>query len=119
MKTLNELKEIRDLTKVKIKGKKGSFRICVGMGTCGIAAGAKPIMDTFISEINQNNLTNVFVTQVGCKGQCVIEPMADIIDSEGTTITYSKLTANKVSEIVRKHIIGGKIVNKYTYSNSK
>lgn len=116
MKSLDELNKLKTSAQAKLKGKQGAWRVCVGMGTCGIAAGAEPILDAFSSEIKNNSLKGVFVAKVGCKGQCVIEPMADVIDSSGKSITYCKLTPNKVSEIVRKHIIGGHIVQEYTYS---
>ena len=82
MKTLDELKKLRDesLKKMTMRTQKDGFRIQVGMGTCGIASGARPILNAFLEQVELLDLKNVTITQVGCMGECAHEPMAEIID---------------------------------------
>ncbi len=121
MKTLEELKKLRDesLKKMTMRYIKDGFRIQVGMGTCGIASGARPILNAFLEEIDNNGLDNVTVTQVGCMGECAYEPMAEIIDESGQSFVYCNLNKAAVKEIIEKHIIGHNPVTNCLLSTRK
>jgi len=116
MKTLQELEEIRKRTLDKVDIRKGNFekRIVVGMATCGIAAGARPVLAAFIEEVNKRSLKDVSVSQTGCIGVCRLEPMAEVYIPGEEKVTYVKLTADKVAKIVSDHIVNGKVVTEYT-----
>ena len=117
MKTLAELAAIREKmqSKVVIREGAGTTRVVVGMATCGIAAGARPVLNAFVEEINNQALTDtVSVTQTGCIGICQYEPVVEIFEEGKDKVTYVKLDANKAKEIVEKHLKGGKIVEEYT-----
>ena len=116
MKTLQELEEIRKRTLDKVDIRKGNFekRIVVGMATCGIAAGARPVLAKFIEEVNKRSLKDVVVSQTGCIGVCRLEPMAEVYMPGEEKVTYVKLTADKVAKIVSDHIVNGKVVTEYT-----
>ncbi|MCF7930233.1 MAG: (2Fe-2S) ferredoxin domain-containing protein [Acholeplasmataceae bacterium] len=107
MKNLDELKKLRDksLDQMMMRGIKNSFRIQVGLGTCGIASGAKPILSVFLSEVEEKKLENVSVTQVGCMGECAYEPMAEIIDQHGQSFVYCNLTEATAKEVIERHVI--------------
>ena len=94
------------------------MRIVVGMATCGIAAGAKPVLDAFTEELNKRGIKNISVVSTGCIGVCRLEPIAEIINSDGSKVTYVKLTAEKASRIVEEHIINGKVCKDYTIGAS-
>jgi NADP-reducing hydrogenase subunit HndB len=121
MKTLEELKKLRDesLKKMTMRHVKDGFRIQVGMGTCGIASGARPILNAFLEQIVDRELKNVTVTQVGCMGECAYEPMAELIDESGQSYIYCSLTIPIVREIVDKHIINHQPVTRYLLANRK
>ena len=117
MKSLAELAAIREKmqNKVVIREGMGTTRVVVGMATCGIAAGARPVLNTFVTEVNNNNLTDkVAVTQTGCIGICQYEPVVEIFEEGKEKVTYVKLDAEKAAEIVEKHLKGGKVVEEYT-----
>jgi NADP-reducing hydrogenase subunit HndB len=119
--TLNELKDLREkaFNKMYMVGKKHHARIQVGYGTCGIAAGAKPVYDTFIKEIAAYKINNVEITMVGCMGECAFEPIVEIVESDGTKTIYCMVTDRMASEIVEEHIINGKRIDKYLLSKIK
>jgi NADP-reducing hydrogenase subunit HndB len=121
MKTLDELKKLRDesLKKMTMRDVKDGFRIQVGMGTCGIASGARPVMNAFLEQVEFHELKNVTVTQVGCMGECAYEPMAELIDESGQSYIYCSLTIPMVREIVDKHIMNHQPVTRYLLSNRK
>jgi NADP-reducing hydrogenase subunit HndB len=116
VKSLEELKAIREKTKAEIslRDDKHDFRIVVGMATCGIAAGARPVMHAFVEELNKRKLTNAAVTMTGCMGMCRLEPIVEVIDQEGNKVTYVKMTPEKAVKVVTDHIVNGKIVTEYT-----
>ncbi len=116
MKTLADLEAIRKKTleQVTLRKDEGGVRIVVGMATCGIAAGARPVMNAFMEEIAKRNLENVTVTQTGCIGMCRLEPIVEIIVPDKEKVTYVKLTPEKVAKIVNDHIVNGKPVAEYT-----
>jgi NADP-reducing hydrogenase subunit HndB len=121
MKSLEELKKLRDesLKKMSLRYVEGGIRIQVGMGTCGIASGAKPIMKAFLEKIEEKGLKNVVVTQVGCMGECALEPMAELIDQDDNHFVYCQMNLNMVDEIVEKHIIGKEPIQRYLLSSRK
>ena len=116
MKTLKELEEIREKTLKNLQlrdheGKEG--RVVVGMGTCGISAGARPVLNELVNEVNQRHLEHVVITQTGCIGMCTYEPMFDVFDAFGKT-TYVHMTPEKVKKVVLEHLVNGNIVSEYT-----
>lgn len=121
MKTIEELKTLRDeaLKKMTMRTVKDGFRIQVGMGTCGIASGARPILNAFLEQVEYHELKNVTVTQVGCMGECAYEPMAEIIDASGQSYVYCSLTIPMVRQIVEKHIIDHQPITRYLLSERK
>jgi len=117
MKTLEELSAIRDRMKGKVALREGSsdVRIVVGMATCGIAAGARPVLNTFVEEVNNAGMTgDVTVTQTGCIGICQYEPVVEVYKAGEEKVTYVKMTSEKAKEVMEKHIKGGKPVTEYT-----
>jgi len=117
MKSLEELQAIRDKARqnLNVRGDNhNNTRVVVGMATCGIAAGARPVLNAFIEEVSKRNLKNVTVTQTGCIGVCQYEPVVEIYSPEGEKVTYVKMTADKVSKIVTEHIVNGRVVEEYT-----
>lgn len=117
MKSLAELQAIRDKMKntMNVRDDNGDkIRVVVGMATCGIAAGARPVLNGFTEEIAKRNLDNVSVTQTGCIGICQYEPVVEIFTPDGAKTTYVKMTAEKVARIVNDHIVNGNVVSEYT-----
>lgn len=116
MKSVEELKAIREkaLKELSIRDNENKTRIVVGMATCGIAAGAKPVMNAFVEEVAKRNVQNVTVSMTGCVGICRLEPIADVIDANGEKTTYVKLTPEKARRIVAEHIVNQKPVIEYT-----
>ena len=116
MKSLAELAAIRERMKDKVAIREGSgaIRVVVGMATCGIAAGARPVLGAFVEEVNKAGLTEkVTVTQTGCIGICQYEPVVEVFNGEDK-VTYVKMTAERAKEVIEKHIKGGKVVTEYT-----
>ena len=117
MKSLAELAAIRERmqNKVVIREGESATRVVVGMATCGIAAGARPVLNAFVEGVAKNDLVDkVTVTQTGCIGICQYEPVVEIYEEGKEKVTYVKLDADKATEIVEKHLKGGKIVEEYT-----
>ena len=117
MKSLEELKAIKAKMqdKVSIRQASGDTRVVVGMATCGIAAGARPVLNAFVEGITEAGLTeNVIVTQTGCIGICQYEPVVEVYSKDAEKVTYVKMTAEKAKEVIEKHIKGGKVVTEYT-----
>jgi NADP-reducing hydrogenase subunit HndB len=121
MKSLKELKELREKSynKMYMHGMTDGVRVQVGYGTCGIAAGAKPVYEAFVEEVNALNLNNVEVTQVGCMGECAFEPIVEIVESNGSKTIYCLVTDRIASEIVEEHIMKGIRLDKYLLSKIK
>lgn len=120
MKSLAELSAIRDKmkSKVALREETGETRIVVGMATCGIAAGARPVLSAFVEEVDKAGLNGkVAVTQTGCIGICRYEPIVEVYRSGEEKVTYIKMTAEKAKEVMEKHIKGGKPVVEYTIGN--
>lgn len=117
MKSLADLEAIRAKTLENIamrKDHQDAARVVVGMATCGIAAGARPVMLQFVEEIKKRNLNHVNVSQTGCIGMCKLEPMVDVILPGQEKVTYVKVTPEMVSRIVAEHIVNGRVVEEYT-----
>ena len=117
MKSLAELQEIRNkvLNQVNLrKEREDGVRVVVGMATCGIAAGARPVLNAFMAEIEKRNLINVTVTQTGCIGMCRLEPIVEVYMPGEEKVTYVKMTEDKVARIVTEHIINQKPVTEFT-----
>ncbi len=118
MKSLAELEAIRKATLSKInvrKEEKGdTTRVVIGMATCGIAAGARPVMLAFMNEIQTRQLNHVTVSQTGCVGMCRLEPMVDVILPGKEKVTYVHVKPEMVPRIVAEHIVNGRPVEEYT-----
>ncbi len=117
MKSLEELKAIRDKAKggLAVRDESdASTKIVVGMATCGIAAGARPVLNAFSEEVARRGLSDVMVKQTGCIGICQFEPVVEVFQPGKEKVTYVKMTADKVAEIVTEHIVNGRPVTKYT-----
>jgi len=122
MKSLAELQAIREQMKDKVILREGSgdIRVVVGMATCGIAAGARPVLSTFVEEVNRLGLGNkVTVSQTGCIGICQFEPVVEVFEAGKEKVTYVKMTPEKAKEVVEIHLQGGRVVKKYTISNDE
>ncbi len=122
MKSLAELAAIRDRMKDKVILREGSgeIRVVVGMATCGIAAGARPVLNAFVEEVSKANLMEkVTVSQTGCIGICQYEPVVEIFEADKEKVTYVKMTAEKAQRVVEEHLKGGKIVAEFTLGNDK
>lgn len=120
MKSLEELAAIKEKMKSKVAIREGSadIRIVVGMATCGIAAGARPVLNAFVEEINKENLTEtVSVSQTGCIGICQYEPVVEVFSAGGDKVTYVKMTPERAKRVVAEHIKGGNVVIEYTIGN--
>ncbi len=116
MKSLEELAQIRERmkNKVALREANGEIRIVVGMATCGIAAGARPVLNALVEQVAKQHLDNVTVTQTGCIGMCRLEPIVEVFMPNEERVTYVKMTPDKVPEVIEQHIKGGKPVVKYT-----
>ena len=119
MKSLSiaDLAAIRDRMKNQVVIREGGdqIRVVVGMATCGIAAGARPVLNTFVEKVANENLGDrVVVSQTGCVGICQYEPVVEVFESGKEKVTYVKMTAEKAAEVVEKHLKGGQVVEQYT-----
>jgi NADP-reducing hydrogenase subunit HndB len=117
MKSLADLQAIRAKTLENINMRKEddkAARVVIGMATCGIAAGARPVMLKFLEEIQKRDLQHVTVSQTGCIGMCRLEPMLDVILPGQDKVTYVKVKPDMVERIVTEHLIGGTPVAEYT-----
>ena len=120
MKSLEELAAIRAKMLEQVSLRKGDnidTRIVVGMATCGIAAGARPVLAAFTDEIAKRGLSNVAVTQTGCIGICQYEPVVEVFEDGKDKVTYVKMTADKAKRVVAEHLKGGKPVEEYVIGN--
>ncbi|MBR3644423.1 MAG: (2Fe-2S) ferredoxin domain-containing protein [Lachnospiraceae bacterium] len=122
MKSLEELKAIRE----KMQGQVGfrsenedGTRIVVGMATCGIASGARPVLNELVKQVNDRKLSDVSVTQTGCIGLCQYEPIVEVFKPGEEKVTYVKMTADKAVEVLEKHVLGGTVVEDYTLNKIK
>ncbi|MEG1547212.1 MAG: (2Fe-2S) ferredoxin domain-containing protein [Clostridia bacterium] len=116
MKSLKELEEIRKRTLETISLRKNhdGTRIVVGMATCGIAAGARPVLAAFMDEVSKRNLQDVAVAQTGCIGICRLEPIVEVYKPDQEKVTYVKVTPDMVGKIMTEHIVNNRPVDAYT-----
>lgn len=117
MKSLEELRALKEKVKSGVgirDDKDGNIRVVVGMATCGIAAGARPVLSEFVKEIDKRSLKNVSVTQTGCIGICQYEPVVEIYVPGSEKVTYVKMTPEKVAKIINDHVVNGNPVIEYT-----
>ena len=122
MKSLAQLQEIKARMRDKVVLREGSneIRVVVGMATCGIAAGARPVLNAFVEQVNAQGLSEkVTVTQTGCIGICQYEPVVEIHEAGKEKITYVKMTPEKAQTVVEKHLKGGNVVSEFTIANAK
>ena len=122
MKTLAELQAIRDKMQVSVglrheDGEK--TRVVVGMATCGIASGARPVLAALVEAVQNKGLANVSVTQTGCIGLCQYEPIVEVTVPGQEKVTYIKMDAKKADEVVEQHLIRGTVVSKYTINSAE
>lgn len=118
MKSLEELKAIRE----RMQGQVGfrseaadeHTRVVVGMATCGIASGARPVLTALSNAVQEKNLSHIAVTQTGCIGLCQYEPIVEVIEPGKEKVTYVKMNPEKALEVLEQHLIGGNVVTKYT-----
>ena len=121
MKSLEELAAIRDKMQnvVNLRNEAtGCAKIVVGMATCGIAAGARPVLKAFSDGIQEKGIKDVMVIQEGCIGLCQYEPIVEVSIPGKEKVTYVKMTAEKAAEVIEQHIIGGNVVTKYTINSA-
>ena len=115
VKSLDDLKKLREeaLEKRKVKSSSGQIQVIVGMGTCGIAAGARETMKAILDTIEKDNVGGVAVTQTGCIGLCEKEPIVQVVVGEQPKVTYGKVTPDVARQIMKQHVIGGKILENH------
>lgn len=121
MKTLEELRAIREKMQGQVgmrAEEEGQTRVVVGMATCGIASGARPVLNTLSDAVQTKKLEHVIVTQTGCIGLCQYEPIVEVIEPGKEKITYVKMTPEKALEVVDQHLIRGHVVSEYTINSA-
>ena len=117
MKSLAELKAIRDKARSSVdirQEKSDAIRVMVGMATCGIAAGARPVLAAFVDEVNKRGLKNVMVTQTGCIGLCRLEPIVEIYVPGQEKVTYVRMSEEKARRVVAEHVVNNQVVTEYS-----
>ena len=118
MKSLEELLAIKQKAQAQIAARdadgQDGIRVVVGMATCGIAAGARPVLNAFVDEVAKRNLKGVTVSQTGCIGMCQYEPIIEVFEPGKEKVTYVKMTAEKAAKIVNEHLVNGNPVVEYT-----
>ena len=117
MKSLAELKAIRDKARAQVSLREksdNSTRVMAGLATCGIAAGARPVLTAMVDEVAKRHLENVVVTQTGCIGICQYEPVVEVVTPDGEKTTYVKMTPEKALRVVNDHLVNGNVVTEYT-----
>lgn len=115
MKTIEELEEIRKRTlkRIDIRQEREGTRVVVGMATCGISAGARPVLKALVEEVNKRNLHGVIISQTGCIGICELEPIVEVFRPGEEKVTYIRMTPEKAVRVVAEHIVNGNPVTDY------
>lgn len=122
MKSLAELQEIRNRTLNQVnlrQDREDGIRVVVGMATCGIAAGARPVLSAFLKEVEKRNLKDITITQTGCIGMCRLEPIVEVYIPGKEKVTYVHMTEEKVAKVMSDHIINGQPVKEFTIGNDE
>ena len=122
MKSLAELQAIKEKMRDKVILREGlnSVRVVVGMATCGIAAGARPVLNALGEGVNKEGLTEkVTVSQTGCIGICQLEPIVEVFEPGKEKVTYVKMTPEKAARVIEEHLKNGNVVNEYTIAAHK
>lgn len=122
MKTLAELQAIKDSLQSQMDLRNeahASTKVVVGMGTCGIAAGARPVVTAFSDTVQELKLHDVSVTLTGCFGICSQEPVVEVTTPKDGKVTYVKMTPEKAKRVVEEHLVKGNVVTEYTIENNK
>ena len=122
MKSLAELQAIKEKMRDKVILREGvnSIRVVVGMATCGIAAGARPVLNAIVEGVNKEGLMDkVTVSQTGCIGICQLEPIVEVFESGKEKVTYVKMTPEKAARVIEEHLKNGSVVNEYTIAAHK
>ena len=117
MKSLAELNALKERMQSEVNLRQddhNDIRVVVGMATCGIAAGARPVLSAFVEEVNKKNLRHIMVTQTGCIGLCRLEPIVEVHVPGQEKVTYVKMTPDRVAKIVNEHLVNGQAVVEYT-----
>ena len=118
MKSIEELMAIKEKmqNKVSLRNSAGDdVRVVVGMATCGIAVGARPVLNAFVEGVSEAGLSDrVMVTQTGCIGICQYEPVVEIYEKDKEKVTYVKMNAEKAKEVIERHLKGGEPISEYT-----
>ena len=118
MKSLEELLAIKEKAQAQMSARdaegKDGVRVVVGMATCGIAAGARPVLSALLSELEKRNVKHVTVTQTGCIGMCQYEPIVEVFEPGKEKVTYVLMTPEKAVKVLNEHLVNGKPVAEYT-----
>ena len=117
MKSLEELKALRDKMQGSVtlrNESEANTRVVVGMATCGIASGARPVLTALSNAVAEKKIEDCAVTQTGCIGLCQYEPIVEVFQPGKEKVTYVKMTPEKALEVIDKHIIGGNVITEYT-----
>ena len=117
MKSLAELQAIRDKARAAVnirENAEAETRVLVGMATCGIAAGARPVLNAFVEEVAKRGLQGTMVTQTGCIGICQYEPVVEVFEPGKEKVTYVKMTPEKAVRVVNDHLVNSNVVREYT-----
>jgi NADP-reducing hydrogenase subunit HndB len=112
VKSLDDLKRLREeaLEKRRVKSASGQAQVIVGMGTCGIAAGARDTMKAILETIEKDELNGIIVSQTGCIGMCEKEPIVEVIIGDQAKVTYGKVNPDTAVRIMKEHVVNGKVV---------
>ena len=116
-KSIEELRAIREKMRDQIdlrQKDENNIRVVVGMATCGIAAGARPVLNAFTEEARKRNLANVTVGQTGCIGLCQHEPIVEVFEPDKEKVTYVGMDAEKAARVVLEHLVNRQVVTEYT-----
>ncbi len=115
MKSLAELKKLKEEVqkKMNLRNSDYKYKIVVGMGTSGIAMGAREVMRAFLDEISKRDISGVVVTQSGEKGASSMEPVVDVLERDGKVVTYCQMSAEKAKKVISEHIVNGNIISEY------
>jgi (2Fe-2S) ferredoxin len=121
MKSLEELKKLREesINNIEMRNSEKDIRVVVGMATCGISAGARPVLTALVEEVAKRKLNNVQVVQTGCIGMCTYEPIVEVYETDKEKVTYIHVDPEKVRRIVSEHLANNNVVREYTIGAEK